>query len=119
MGANAGDDPMQAQRCLECGAVRWPLTRHCRLCLSDRSRQFALTGAGTVRSLAEYRRALTPELAGAVPYTVLSVGLDDGPTLTGRLASWDGPVAIGDRVTSRVVLDSDDAAYVEFRRSAS
>ncbi len=116
--ANAGsDDPLQAQRCLDCGAVRWPLTRHCRQCLSDRSTQFTLAGTGTVLSLAEYRRSLVPALAGEVPYTVLSVELDEGPAVIGRLAAGGGPVEIDDRVAGRVVLDSAGAVYVEFTRS--
>ena len=70
---------LAVQRCAECGTFRHPPTPVCWHCRSFRHEWTRLSGRGTVFSYAVVHRAFLPELAEAVPYTVVVVSLDDAP----------------------------------------
>lgn len=59
------------------------------------------SGRGRVYSWVTIHRALDPAFAEDVPYTVLSVDLDEGPRMFGRLCGDAEPHA-GDAVQVRI-----------------
>jgi uncharacterized OB-fold protein len=72
-----------------------------------------VAAAGTIWSHTTYHRALHPALAGAVPYTVLLVELDAGPTIPGRLAAGTSPT-IGSRVAGVFTAVTDGFTMLEW-----
>ena len=55
-------------------------------------------GRGTIFSWVRYHTAFIRELEAIVPYVVLSVTLDDGPRVYGRLTGREGELRIGAHV---------------------
>jgi uncharacterized OB-fold protein len=70
---------VRVQRCLACGTHRFPATRYCPRCRSDRSEWVAVAPVGVVETWCVFHRAYFPELP--VPYTVIQVRLDCGVRL--------------------------------------
>lgn len=70
---------LTAPRCAACGHFRMPPTPFCPNCLSQEIDWPELSGGGTVFSYSVVRRAIVPEMAGALPYVPALVDLDDAP----------------------------------------
>jgi uncharacterized OB-fold protein len=75
------------QLCRSCARVRYPLAPACPYCACPEHSWAELDGRGTVHSWVRYHRAFAPAFEALVPYVVLSVQLDAGPRMFGRLAS--------------------------------
>jgi uncharacterized OB-fold protein len=87
------------QRCSSCGKSRYPVAPVCPYCRTSAYTWNAVSGAGSVFSWIRYHKSYQPEFEPLMPYCVLSVQLDAGPRMFGRLASETQP-AIGMRVTA-------------------
>ena len=102
--SSAAEHKLVVQRCNSCAYLRWPIADLCPVCLHAESTWTELSGEGTVWSFAVYHRAMHPAFADAVPYTVATVELAEGPHMVGTVltstgdADADGEVAIGTRV---------------------
>jgi uncharacterized OB-fold protein len=83
------------QCCAQCGYMRWPPALRCPECLSANTEWKEAVPTGVLVSHATYRRALSADTAGAIPYTVALVRLDDGPQLYGRLQPGDNRAKAG------------------------
>jgi uncharacterized OB-fold protein len=99
-----------AQRCEDCGDLRFPALEICPKCWSRRQTWTPITPAGRLWSYVVYRRALDPTKVDDVPYVIGRVRTDDGPVYTVRIdvspedAKVDMPVkptwdAVNDEVT--------------------
>lgn len=75
--ARAGE--LQLQRCMSCGALRYPVSDICPTCLSLAHQWEAVSGDGEVYSFGVFRHQYKPDWP--VPYTVALVKLVEGPTL--------------------------------------
>ena len=73
------------QRCADCGAWRHPPAPVCWRCRSFNYEYAPVSGRGTVFSYTFVHQELMPELAGATPYNVVLVELEEVPDL--RLVS--------------------------------
>ena len=94
------------QRCSGCGALRHyprPMCRHCHVFEHS---WLPLSGRGTVHSWTSPQRSALPDLAGAGPFTVLTVDMAEGVRLLGALASGQAPgrVAMGAAVQASITL---------------
>lgn len=69
---------LMLQCCLDCGRLRFPATRTCSVCLSDRSDWRASNGLGVIESFCTFHKAYWPSFAATVPYDVVQVRLDEG-----------------------------------------
>ena len=67
---------VRVQRCADCGTHRFPGTRYCPRCRSDRSEWVAVAPTGVVETWCVFHRAYFEDLP--VPYTVIQVRLDCG-----------------------------------------
>lgn len=101
------------QRCGGCGAFRHPIAPVCAWCGDDRATWEPVRGTGRVFSWVRYHRAYVPHFAPLVPYVVLTVELDEGPRLYGRLADGVEPV-IGMPVRAIVERWSDGVCVLAF-----
>jgi uncharacterized OB-fold protein len=75
----AREHRLVAARCADCGAFRMPATPFCPGCLSQAIDWTELSGLGTVFSYTVVRRAITPEMEGALPYVPALIDLDGAP----------------------------------------
>ena len=67
---------VQVQRCGACGTHRFPATRYCAQCRSERERMGRGRAAGTLETWCVFHRPYFDDLP--VPYTVIQVRLDCG-----------------------------------------
>ena len=77
------------QACTACGRARFPIGPVCPYCRTSEFRWESVRPDGIVHSWVRYHRSYLPEFEPLVPYVVLTVKLDDGPLLVGRLADRD------------------------------
>ena len=94
------------QACERCAAVQFPPEDACRSCGSFALGTRAVSGRGTVESVAVVHHAVHPLLRPRVPYAVALVELEDAPhvrLLGNVLNRAPGEIAIGDPV--RVVFE--------------
>jgi uncharacterized OB-fold protein len=70
---------VRLQRCDDCGASRFPATRFCPQCRSEKSQWQAVAPTGTIETWCVFHRSYFEDLA--VPYTVIQVRLDCGVRL--------------------------------------
>lgn len=77
------------QSCVECARLRFPAMPHCPHCASPRSEWRELSGRGTVYSWIVVRQAFWPQFAGEVPYALVTVDLEEGVRVVGRMDDAD------------------------------
>jgi uncharacterized OB-fold protein len=105
------------QRCDECLRLRHypqPLCPHCR---GSSSSWQPVSGRGEVYSYAICHRAFHPAFAGALPYVVATVELEEGVRMVADLAGVDpGEVRIGMPVQVFFERVDDEIALPRFRQ---
>lgn len=87
------------QRCFNCGKARHYPRVLCDACYSSSITHFESSGAGEVYSWTVTHHAFQPDFAADVPYVLLTVDMDDGVRVLGRLNEGTNP-----RVGLRVQL---------------
>lgn len=76
---------LKLQRCLDCGAFRFPPSVLCPECSSRSAEWAAVSGRGKVYSYVVFHRAYHPAFAGDLPYAVACVELEEGPRLLSNI----------------------------------
>jgi uncharacterized OB-fold protein len=102
------------QRCPACGRQRFPRLPSCPYCGTVGGVDAEIDGTGTVYSFVGVERALTPAFAGDAPYAIVTVDLDGGGRILGRLDPYER-AAIGLRVEPSFV---DHDGWTELRFAA-
>jgi uncharacterized protein len=80
------------QACRACGRHRFPRMPSCPYCGEPGGTDVVVPGTGRVYSWVRVHRPLSPAVAdagGELPYAVVTVSLDTGPRLVGRLEPAD------------------------------
>lgn len=77
---------LELQRCSACGRPRFPVAPVCPHCRTERFTWEALVGRGEVHSWIRYQRPYLDEFASLMPYSVVSVQLEENVRIFGRLA---------------------------------
>jgi uncharacterized OB-fold protein len=106
------------QFCDDCGHPRFPPAPLCPRCWSRRSTwKPASGGRATLRSAVVFHQLYHPAFAGALPYTVGLVDLDEGPSLYATLRGEDAAtLAAGTRLHLEFETVADGVALPCFRR---
>lgn len=95
---------MALQRCVPCGAFRFPPRGRCPRCLSDAAHWVPVAGTGRVYASLVVSQALGEAWKDHVPFNLSLVELDEGPRMWSNITGCDpDEVRIGDRV--RVVYE--------------
>lgn len=104
------------QRCADCGKVRHYPQLVCERCFSLKDDWIEASGFGKVHSWTVAHHAFHPGFAGDVPYTLLTVDLDEGVRALGVL-SGPAPAAlqIGLPVEAFFSQDEDGVSRLCFR----
>jgi uncharacterized OB-fold protein len=92
--AGAAEGRLVLQRCGACGHVRHYPQMLCPICHSFAIEHVTASGRGTVHSWTVSHHAFLPELRDQVPYTLVTVDMEEGVRVLGRLAG-DTPPTIG------------------------
>ena len=93
---------IEVQRCDACGRHRFPPMPSCPYCAEPGGEAIEVGGTGTVYSWVRVHRALTKAMRDKVPYCIVTVDLDGGGRMFGRLAD-PSAVDIGLRVRPHFV----------------
>jgi uncharacterized OB-fold protein len=104
------------QVCTNCGRRRAPRLPSCPYCGTPGGTDVEATGQGTVYSWVRAQRALSPAFAADVPYAIVTVDLDGGGRLLGRLVPAEA-AEIGLRVGPDY-FEHDDWTELRFRPEA-
>ncbi len=107
------------QRCLDCGAYRFPARAVCSRCLSHRAEWQRVSGRGRIFSVAIMHQANHPWFAARAPYAVVVVELDEGARMLSAVTDLEPhaivigmPVEVAfDDVTPEVSLPVFRAAH--------
>jgi uncharacterized OB-fold protein len=119
------EEKLVAQRCTSCQYLRWPIAELCPICLHTESAWSELSGVGSVWSFAVYKRAMHPAFADAVPYTVATIELAEGPHMVGTVltstgdADADQELNIGDQVIAVFDPVTPEVTIVRWRPTSS
>ncbi len=105
---------LELQTCSDCGHVRWPAASSCPECLSTEFEWKALSGRGTIWSLAIYDEVPEPFFSEEVPYAIGAISLEEGPMMISRVHGDPDRLEVGEAV--RAVFDdvSGGATLVEW-----
>jgi len=79
------NDTLMLQHCHACDGWMWPVTQHCRTCMSGDVEWRAASGRGTLYSFALVHQVYHPGFADEVPYNVVFVDLDEGVRMTSNV----------------------------------
>ena len=99
------------QACSDCERLRFPAMPHCPYCAGPRSEWRELSGHGTVYSWIVVRQAFWPQFTGELPYALVTVDLDEGVRVVGRMDDADA-VDFGLEVD---VVYVEHSEWTEFR----
>jgi hypothetical protein len=75
-GTRAGE--LRAQRCIDCGHLRFPPSILCPKCLGERAEWQRLSGRGSIYTFIVVHRPQHPAFFADAPYNVAIVELDEG-----------------------------------------
>lgn len=103
---------LRLQKCLGCGNIWYPPSEACPKCLSTTYEWSRMSGRGKIWSWVVFHQRYFPSFAQDIPYNVVVVQLEEGPTMISNLIGiknedikCDMPVeAVFDDVTADVVL---------------
>ncbi len=114
-GVRAGE--LRVQRCLGCGALRWPARAICNRCHSFDVEWIRLGGAGVVKSWIKTHRGFSPAFEGDLPYSVVLVQLaeQDDIQMIGRLSAPEIEPYEGMRVEAVFAPVAEDVTLVFWR----
>jgi uncharacterized OB-fold protein len=105
---------LTAQKCLDCGYLRYPALEICPRCWSTNQAWTEISPTGTLWSYIVYHRALDPSKKDEIPYVVGRVKTDDGPVFTVRLDIAPEDAKVDMRVTATWDDVSDEVTLVRF-----
>jgi uncharacterized OB-fold protein len=105
---------LTVQKCKNCGHLRFPAAPQCPQCLADETEWVALSGKGRIWSYIVMHQQYFASFAADLPYNVIMVELDEGPTMMSTLVDPNERAACDARV--EVVFDgSDDRVVPKFK----
>ncbi|MBU6280626.1 Zn-ribbon domain-containing OB-fold protein [bacterium] len=109
---------LRAQRCDDCGHLRWPPAAICPICLSGRHEWVRLSGRGKVHSWIVVHKSQHPAFWGD-PFNVAIVELDEGPRLHTNLVDVDlAAIRIGLPVEVAFDPQNDEITLPRFKPAA-
>ena len=107
---------LHAQRCVDCGTLRFPASRFCPACYGGRSEWSRLTGRGVVETFCIFHKPYFESFKGEVPYNVVLIRLAEGLTLFSNVIGIaDAELRIGLEVEAVFVDVTPDVSLVKFR----
>ncbi|MWD26544.1 hypothetical protein E0K89_003540 [Aquicoccus sp. SCR17] len=111
--AGLREGEIRVQHCVACGTPRFPASRFCPECHSDRAEWRAVEPRGEVESHCTFHKCYFPGFVGDMPYTVIQVRLDCGLRFFSNIADGGRP-ATGQRVAAVFEPATADVVLLKF-----
>ncbi len=112
----AGEGKLVLQHCRQCEHIQFPPRHLCAKCWSENLADAESQGFGAIESVTVVRRAPIASFRDKVPYTVISVLLDEGPRMIADLKGAEVSTQdIGRRVRAVIDLDTQLNPLPSFR----
>lgn len=106
---------LRIQKCDDCGMLRFPASRWCACCLSDKASWQKASGKGNVWSWCIFHRAYFKGFEPDLPYAVVLVELEEGPRLYSNLVGVPHDrLRIGMPVRAVFEKATDDVVLAKF-----
>lgn len=105
--AGAAQGSLVLQRCSDCGHIRHYPQVLCPRCHSFATEHVASTGSGTIHSWTVCHHPFAPDVVDQVPYTLVTVDMEEGVRVLGRFHG-DAAPRIGLPVTLRFDVADDN-----------
>ena len=103
------------QKCSDCGTLRHYAQELCTACHSFAHDWVELSGRGKVHSWTVTHHAFHPAFAGALPYALVTLDMDEGVRAMGRLAGMEpSALQIGLRLRASFPLAGDGFGRLTF-----
>lgn len=111
---------LRAQKCGECGHVRFPPSVLCPKCLSEQGAWTRLSGRARVWSWVVFHQVYYPGYADDVPYNTAIVELEEGPRMHTNIVGCDNDeIYIGMPVEVVFEPIDDEIHLPKFRPAAA
>ena len=104
-----------AQRCEDCGTLRFPPLPVCDNCLSERAKWVAVSQRGTIWSSVRYFRAFHPAFADDIPYVVALVENEDGLVFVGNVEGPAAAITVGAAVSAVFAPVTPELSILKWR----
>jgi hypothetical protein len=112
--AAAREHRLTAQRCTNCGDLRYPALQICPTCW-DREFEWAdVSTEGSIWSYVVYHRAFHPGFKDELPYVVAIVENTDGVRYTGRVVGRREDVSVGAKVRAVFADETPEFTLVKW-----
>ncbi|HEX7164883.1 MAG TPA: Zn-ribbon domain-containing OB-fold protein [Trebonia sp.] len=112
--AAAREHRLTAQKCTNCGALRYPALQICPTCWERGFEWVDVSTEGTIWSYVVYHRAFHPGFASELPYVVAIVENTDGVRYTGRVIGRREDVAVGAKVRAVFADETQEFTLVKW-----
>lgn len=103
-----------AQKCEDCGDLRYPALEICPKCWSPNQVWTEISPQGTLFSFVVYHRALDSSKNNEIPYVIGRVVTDDGPIFNVRLDIAPGDAKVDQRVRASWDDVNDEVTLLRF-----
>jgi hypothetical protein len=112
--AAAREHRLTAQRCTNCGDLRYPALQICPTCW-DRDFEWSdVSTEGSIWSYVVYHRAFHPGFKDELPYVVAIVENTDGVRYTGRVVGRREDVSVGAKVRAVFADETPEFTLVKW-----
>jgi uncharacterized protein len=109
---------LHVQACQDCEKNWFPPVHRCPYCASTNWNWKKVSGQGKVYSWVGIHRAFDPAFADDVPYTILTVQLDEGPRVLGRfIPSEESANLFADMPVKSTYYKKGSQTYLGFSRA--
>lgn len=109
------DHKIKIQQCASCGKFRHYPRPVCDGCFSMQVKWTEISGKGKVHSWATSHHAFNPGFKDEIPYTQVTVDLDEGVRMQGRLRGGDaGSLKIGQPMQAKIEDATNELSLVVF-----
>jgi uncharacterized OB-fold protein len=108
------DHRILLQQCASCAETRSPRMPGCPRCGSESFQDVAARGTGTIYSWVVIHRPLGGLTAEQLPRTILTVELDEGCRVLGRLVTGNPAAVRPEAAVTAVFVDHDDWTELAF-----
>jgi uncharacterized OB-fold protein len=112
--AAAREHRLTAQRCTNCGALRYPALQICPTCWERGFEWVDVSTEGSIWSYVVYHRAFHPGFASELPYVVAIVENTDGVRYTGRVIGRREDITVGAKVRAVFADETPEFTLVKW-----
>jgi uncharacterized OB-fold protein len=118
--AGAREGKLMLQHCAACSRWSFPVRERCPHCFAARLEWRAASGRGTLYTFAVMHQVMNPGFAGAVPYNIAQIDLEEGVRMVSNVVGVpNDSLRIGMKLEAVFEPVSDSVTLPKFRPAAA